>query len=65
MYKSEIEPEPEIKVSYEIYHVKELHKYLSKAKRKTGWILVNKEGFPVEITEKLYNNISVFASEKH
>ena len=65
VYKNYIFPEPNTKVLYEIYHVKELSRYLKDIPKNTGWILVNREGFPVEITDKLNRNISLFSSEKN
>lgn len=63
IYKELIKPEPDKKILYEIYHIGDLSKYL-KPGRKTGWILVNKNGFPIEILEHLNPNISVFSFEK-
>lgn len=61
-YKNYIEPEFGEKVLYEIYHANDLD--LEKYPRKTGWILVNKEGSPIEILENLNQNISLFHLEK-
>lgn len=63
-YSNYIMPEPDKKVLYEIFHVEDLSSHLAKERQKTGWILVNREGFPLEIVKKLYNNISLFPSEK-
>lgn len=64
MYKGYIEPGPQEKVLYEIYHVSKLQNCLKEYPRQIGWILVNKEGSPIEILEKLNNSISLFYLEK-
>ncbi|OGI18789.1 MAG: hypothetical protein A3B68_06040 [Candidatus Melainabacteria bacterium RIFCSPHIGHO2_02_FULL_34_12] len=64
VYKSLIMPEPDKEVIYEIFHVEDLSEVLKSIKRNTGWILLNKEGFPLEITAMLYPNISLFSEER-
>lgn len=50
-------------IKYELYSVSDLSKYTKTIPRKTGWILVNKDGIPVELLEKRDNNINHFSSE--
>jgi len=64
-YKNYIMPDQEKELLYEIYHVEDLTACLKNIPRMTGWILVNKDGFPIEITQKLYSNISLFSSESN
>lgn len=52
------------KVLYEIYKVNNLEKAIKLTPRQTGWILLNRNGFPLEITKKLNENIKVYKTEK-
>ena len=63
VYKNKIMPEENKELLYEIYHVNDLSKTLEQHERATAWILVNKDGFPIEITNKLSPNISLFLKE--
>ena len=63
-YQMLIMPDPDNNVTYEIYHVEDLSQLLKEQPKKTGWILVNKDGTPIEILEKLYPNISLFSTEQ-
>ncbi|MBI2996269.1 MAG: hypothetical protein HYY52_06130 [Candidatus Melainabacteria bacterium] len=49
---------------YEIYHTNDLTKYTNEVKRKTAWILVNKYGQPIEISEQIRTYLSLFPSSK-
>ncbi len=62
-YQMLIMPDPDNNVIYEIYHIEDLSQLLKERPRKTGWILVNKDGTPIEILEKLHPNISLFSTE--
>ncbi len=65
VYSSQIEPDPKNKISYQIFQVSNLTNQLQNYKRQAGWILVDKEGNPIEIIQKLYPNISLFTTEKN
>lgn len=52
------------KVLYEIYRVKNLEEAIKWTPRQTGWILLDRNGFPLEITKKLNENIKVHKTEK-
>ena len=64
-YSNYIMPESDKKVFYEIFHVEDLSKLIKEQKRRTAWILVNKDGFPIEIIGMFYPNISLFSSERN
>lgn len=49
---------------YEIYHVNDLTKHINEVKRKTAWILVNKYGQPIEISEQIRTYLSLLPSSK-
>ncbi|GEM_PF-1922468 len=64
-YSNYIIPESNKTVFYEIFHIEDLSGLIKEQKRKTAWILVNKDGFPIEITGMLYPSISLFPSERN
>ncbi|MBI2996268.1 MAG: hypothetical protein HYY52_06125 [Candidatus Melainabacteria bacterium] len=64
VYKNKIRPEENTELFYEIYHVEDLQPYIEATSRKTGWILVNKDGSPIEIIKNIDPNISLFSTEK-
>lgn len=49
---------------FEIYYVKDISKSLSGYKRKTAWLLVNKQDQPIDLIKLNSNKISLFPTSK-